>query len=71
MPSFFRRFVRIGQLPEPMRAELAPEGIVHVAERVPVSQRFSGSAPGVHSAMSVIRLCVPHARGSRADLITP
>ena len=55
MPSFFRRFVRIGQLPAPMRAELAPEGILHVAERVPVSQRFSGSAPGVHSAMSVTR----------------
>ena len=52
MPSFFTRFVRIGRLPEPMRAQLAPEGILHVAERVPVSQRFSGSAPGVYSAMS-------------------
>ena len=38
-----------------MRAQLAPEGILHVAERVRVTQRFSGSAPGVHSALSVNR----------------
>jgi len=41
MPSFFSRFVRIGRLPEPLRAQLAPEGILHVAERVRVTQRFS------------------------------
>lgn len=55
MPSFFSRFVRIGRLPEPLRAQLAPEGILHVAERVRVTQRFSGSAPGLHSALSVNR----------------
>ena len=55
MPSFFSRFVRIGRLPEPLRAQLAPEGIVHVAERIHVAQRFSGSAPGVHSSLSVNR----------------
>jgi len=55
MPSFFGRFVRIGRLPEPLRAQLAPEGIVHVAERIRVTQRFSGSAPGVHSSLSVNR----------------
>ena len=55
MPSFFSRFQRAGRLPEPLRAQLAPEGIVHVAERVRVKQRFSGSAPGVHSALSVNR----------------
>ena len=54
-PSFFSRFVRIGRLREPLRAQLAPEGIVHVAERVHVTQRFSGSAPGVHSSLSVNR----------------
>jgi hypothetical protein len=41
MPSFFSRFVRIDRLPEPLRAQLAPEGIVHVAERIHVTQRFS------------------------------
>jgi hypothetical protein len=55
MPSFFSRFVRIGRLPEPLRATLEPEGIIHVAERVRVRQRFSGSAPGVHSSSSVNR----------------
>jgi hypothetical protein len=55
MPSFFSRFLRIGRLPEPLRAQLAPEGIVHVAERVRVTQRFSGSAPGVHSSLSINR----------------
>ncbi len=55
MPSFFSRFVRIGRLPEPLRATLEPEGIIHVAERVRVRQRFSGSAPGVHSSLSVNR----------------
>lgn len=55
MPSFFSRFVRVGRLPEPLRAQLAPEGIVHVAERIHVTQRFSGSAPGVHSSLSVNR----------------
>jgi len=44
MPSFFSRFVGIGGLLEPLRAELAPEGILHVAERVRVTQRFRGSA---------------------------
>jgi len=53
MPSFFSRFLRIGGLPEPLRAQFEPEGIIHVAERVHVSQRFSGSAPGVHSSLSV------------------
>ncbi len=55
MPAFFSRFVRIGRLPEPLRAQLASEGIIHVAERVRVTQRFSGSAPGVHSASSANR----------------
>jgi hypothetical protein len=55
MPSFFSRFLRIGRLPEPLRAQFEPEGIIHVAERVHVSQRFSGSAPGVHSSLSVDR----------------
>jgi hypothetical protein len=55
MPSLCRRFVRPGQLPQPLRRQLEPEGILHVAERVRVTQRFSGSAPGVHSASSVNR----------------
>jgi hypothetical protein len=37
MAAFFSRFVRIGRLPEPLQAQLEPEGIIHVAERVHVS----------------------------------
>ena len=55
MPSLFSRFVRVGRLPQPLREQLQPEGILHVAERVRVIQRFSGSAPGVHSAWSANR----------------
>lgn len=55
MPSFFARFVRIGRLPAPLREQLEPEGILHVAERVPVRQRFSGAIPGTASALSVRR----------------
>src|ERR1700710_1559893 len=55
MPSFFSRFVRIGRLPPPLREELEPEGIIHVAERVRVRQRFSGSIPGTASALGVNR----------------
>jgi hypothetical protein len=55
MPSFFSRFVRVGRLPGPLRERLDGEGIIHVAERVPVRQRFSGSIPGTASALSVRR----------------
>ncbi len=55
MLSFFGRFARVGRLPGPLRERLDAEGIIHVAERVPVRQRFSGSIPGTASATSVRR----------------
>jgi hypothetical protein len=55
MPSFFSRFTRIGRLPAALRERFEPEGIIHVAERVGVRQRFSGSIPGTASALSVNR----------------
>jgi hypothetical protein len=55
MPSFFSRFVRIGRLPPPLREQLEPEGIIHVAERVGVRERFSGSIPGTSSGLNVSR----------------
>jgi len=56
MPTFVGRFVRIGRLPEPLGATTAP--------------RFSGSAPGVHSARE--RLCallptIPRLKGPAID----
>lgn len=38
-----------------MRAQLEPEGIVFVAEKVKVRQRFSGSVPGRHDALGTNR----------------
>lgn len=38
-----------------MRATLDPEVIIHVAERVRVSQRFTGSVPGLVSGWSANR----------------
>ena len=45
----------IGRLPKPLRAQLEPEGIIFVAEKVGVRQRFSGSVPGRHDAAGANR----------------
>jgi hypothetical protein len=42
-------------LAAPLRAQLEPEGIVHVAERVRARQQFSGSIPGMVSGWGVNR----------------
>jgi hypothetical protein len=55
VPSIFSVFTRPGRLPAPLRAELEPEGIIHVAERIRVRQRFSGSVPGMVSGWGVNR----------------
>jgi hypothetical protein len=55
MPSILRIFTRPGRLPAPLRAQLDAEGIIHVAERVRVRQRFSGSVPGMVSSLGVNR----------------
>jgi hypothetical protein len=46
MALILRKFLRIGKLPADMRSEVEPEGIIHLAEFVPVTFRFSGSIPG-------------------------
>jgi hypothetical protein len=53
--SIFSVFTRPGRLPAPLRAQLEPEGIIHVAERVRVRQQFSGSIPGMVSGWGVNR----------------
>jgi hypothetical protein len=45
VPSLFTRFSVIGWLPKPLRAQLEPDGIIVVAEKAGVRQRFSGSVP--------------------------
>ena len=53
MAGFFRKLFRLGVLPDAVRAQLAPEGILAVFENIPVSYRFSGHVPGLISAGEV------------------
>jgi hypothetical protein len=46
---------KVGTLPAPTREQLEPEGIIHVAEKVRVRQRFSGSVPGRRDGLSLNR----------------
>ena len=53
MAVFLRKLLRIGKLPDEMRAEVEAEGIIHLAEYVSVTRRFSGRVPGKRSAGSI------------------
>jgi hypothetical protein len=53
MPVFVRRIFGIGKLPADVRAQVEAEGIIYLADYVPVTRRFSGAIPGLRSAHSV------------------
>lgn len=53
MAVFLRKLFRIGKLPDELRAELEAEGILHLAEYVPVTRRFAGVIPGTRSSGSI------------------
>lgn len=46
MAVFLRKLLRIGGLPAELRAEVETEGVLHIAEYVPVIRRFTGKIPG-------------------------
>src|SRR3954454_14293195 len=46
MAVFLRKALGIGKLPDDMRAQVDVEGVLHLAEFVPVTFRFSGRIPG-------------------------
>ena len=46
MAVLLRKMLGIGGLPEDMRAQVDGEGVIHLAEFVPVTFRFSGRIPG-------------------------
>jgi hypothetical protein len=46
MAVFLRKVLGIGKLPDDMRAQVEAEGVLHLAEFVPVTFRFSGKVPG-------------------------
>lgn len=53
MALFLRKLLRIGELPDALRAEAEAEGVLFLAEYVPVTRRFSGAIPGKRAANSV------------------
>jgi hypothetical protein len=53
MPVFVRRLFGIGKLPAEVRAQVEAEGVIYLADYVPVTRRFSGAIPGLRSAHSV------------------
>jgi hypothetical protein len=53
MAVFLRKMLRIGRLPDELRAEVEAEGILHLAEYVPVTRRFTGRVPGKRSTGSI------------------
>jgi hypothetical protein len=53
MPVFVRRIFGIGKLPADVRGQVEAEGIIYLADYVPVTRRFSGAIPGLRSAHSV------------------
>ena len=55
MAVFLRKLLGIGKLPDELRAEVEAEGIIHLAEYVSVTRRFSGRVPGTRSAGSIAR----------------
>ena len=46
MAVFLRKLLRVGGLPAELRTQVDAEGIIYLAEYLPVTRRFSGSVPG-------------------------
>lgn len=53
MAVIVRKLLRIGKLPGELRSQVESEGVLLLAEYVPVTRRFSGSIPGKRATGSV------------------
>ncbi|WP_319435897.1 hypothetical protein [Mycobacterium sp. RTGN5] len=53
MAIFLRRLFGIGKLPREMREQFESEGIIFLAEYVPVTRRFTGKVPGLRASGSL------------------
>ncbi|MBX9641018.1 MAG: hypothetical protein K2X97_15155 [Mycobacteriaceae bacterium] len=53
MPVIVRRLFGVGKLPAELHAQVDAEGLIHLAEFVAVTRRFSGSIPGLRSQGSI------------------
>jgi hypothetical protein len=50
---FLRKLLRIGGLPTDLLAQVDAEGIIYLAEYLPVTRRFRGSVPGKRSNTNI------------------
>lgn len=53
MPVIVRKLFGVGKLPAELHAQVEAEGLIHLAEFVAVTRRFSGSIPGLRSQGSI------------------
>jgi hypothetical protein len=53
MAVFVRKLLGIGKLPADLRAQVEAEGLIYLAEYVPVTRRFSGAIPGLRASRSI------------------
>ena len=53
MAIFLRRLFGIGKLPREMREQFESEGIIYLADYVPVTRRFTGKVPGLRASGSL------------------
>lgn len=53
MAVFLRKLLRIGGLPDDLRAQVDAEGVIYLAEYLPVTRRFTGSVPGKRSNTNI------------------
>ncbi|OBK15624.1 hypothetical protein [Mycobacterium asiaticum] len=49
MAVILRRLFGVGKLPDDLHAQVDAEGLIHLAEYVAVTRKFSGSIPGLRS----------------------
>jgi hypothetical protein len=50
---YLRKLLRIGGLPDALRTEVDAEGVMFLAEYLPVTRRFSGSVPGKKASANI------------------
>lgn len=53
MAVFLRKLLRIGGMPDDLRAEVEAEGVLFLAEYIAVTRRFSGKIPGRRANVNV------------------
>ena len=52
-PCFCANCYGPGGLPDELRAQVEAEGVIHLAEYLPVTRRFSGSVPGMRTSGNI------------------